>query len=210
MTGPNGTQGNAKSQATTVVNSTDGPKMKFPPFPTKPDTGVSIIPFKRFKEHGIRMFSDTGVEMDGLGIPTVELAARHDLDECKTETRRKLMDGKDVLDVKKGKTPVGEPVKLNPMEKAKDRRTQRYILFAKKEWFDQWAEGEHLRGLKTYDPYALDSIYSTTLLSHFLKHRNLSSITRIHQASTDFRTGRIWPPAYTQLTYLWDQVRYLH
>ena len=39
--------------------------------------------------------------------------------------------------------------------------------------------------------------------------RNLSSITRIHQASTDFRTGRIWPPAHTQLMYLWDQVRYL-
>jgi hypothetical protein len=38
--------------------------------------------------------------------------------------------------------------------------------------------------------------------------RNLSSITRIHQASSDFRKGRIWPPAHTQLMYLWDQVRY--
>ena len=159
MTDPDDTQGNPKSQATTrtLVNSTDGPTLKFPPFPTQPNAGEEasiIIPFKHFKEHGIRMFSDTGVEMDGLGIPTVELAVRHDLDECKTETRRKLKDGKEG---KRGKTatPEGEPVKSNPMEKAEDRRTQRYLLFANKEWFDQWAEGEHLRGLKTYDPYAL-------------------------------------------------------
>ena len=53
------------------------------------------------------------------------------------------------------------------------------------------------------------SLYSIYLfyLSHFY-NRNLSSITRIHQASTDFRTGRVWPPAHTQLMYLWDQVRY--
>lgn len=159
MTGADNAQGNPKSQATTVVKSTDGPFLKFPPFPTQPNTGegASIIPFKHFKEHGIRIFSDTGVEIDGLGIPTVELDVIHDLDECKTDTRRKLKDGRNVLEGKRGKiataeAPVGEPVKLNPMEKARDRRTQRFLLFAKKEWFDQWSEGEHLRGLKTYDP----------------------------------------------------------
>ena len=158
-----------KSQATTVVNSTDGPILKFPPFPPRPDAeeGASIIPFKQFKEHGIRVFSETGVEMDGLGIPTVELPVRHDLDKCKTETRRKWKDGEDVQEDKKGKTPVVEPIKQTPMEKAKDRRLQRYLLFAKKEWYDQWAEGEHLRGLKTYDAYALDSFFSTTLSSRF-------------------------------------------
>ena len=86
--------------------------------------------------------------MDGLGIPTVELAVRHELDKCKTETRQKFInkDGGGALEgsgSKKGsKTPVGEPVnlKLNPMEKAEDRRTQRYLLFANKEWFVQWAE----------------------------------------------------------------------
>lgn len=209
MTDPDDTQENSKFQATTtVVNSTDGPTIKFPPFPTQPNTGegASIIPFKHFKEHGIRIFSDTGVEMDGLGIPTVELNVIHDLDECKTETRRKLKDDRDVLEGKRSKIATAAPVKLDPMEKAKDRRTQRFLLFAKKEWFDQWSEGEHLRGLKTYDPYVLDSIYSTTLPSHFIL-RNLSNITRIHQASTDFRAGRIWPPAHTQLMYLWDQVR---
>ena len=161
MADPDDTQGNTKSQATTVASSTDGPTLKFPPFPSPPNTeeGASIIPFKHFKEHGIRIFSDTGVEMDDLGIPTVELAVRHDLDECKTQTRRKLKDGKDVLEGKKGEAPAErEPVKLDPIEKAEDRRTQRYLLFANKEWFDQWTEGEHLRGLKTYDPYALDSV----------------------------------------------------
>ena len=174
MTDPDDTQGNPKSQATTVVNSTDGLTIRFPPFPTQLNTGegTSIIPFKHFKEHGIRIFSDTGVEMDGLGIPTVELDVIHDLDECKTETRRKLKDGKEgkrgKITTAVGEAPVGEPVKLNPMEKAKDRRTQRFLLFAKKEWFDQWSEGEHLRGLKTYDLYALHSIYSTTPAISFL------------------------------------------
>ena len=45
----------------------------------------------------------------------------------------------------------------------------------------------------------------STILIYIL--RNLSSVTRIHQASTDFRIGRIWPPPHTQLMYLWDQVR---
>lgn len=207
MTELDDTQGNPKSQATTVVDSTDGPTIKFPPFPTQPN---NIIPFKHFKEHGIRIFSDTGVEIDGLGIPTVELNATHDLDECKTETRRKLKDGKKKGKIATAEAPVVVPVKLNPMEKSKDRKLQRFLLFAKKEWYDQWSEGEHLRGLKTYDPYVLDFI---SLLYYpaisFLYFRNLSSITRIHQASTDFRKGRIWPPAHTQLLYLWDQVRYL-
>jgi hypothetical protein len=142
-----------------TVRSTDsGPSnLMFPPFPIAPIAGEggssSIISFKHFKEHGIRIFSDTGVETDGLGVPTIELGVVHELDECKTETRRKLKDGKDGKDVLEGKA---EPVKPgnNPMERAKDQRKQRFLLFAKKEWFDQWSEGEHLRGLKTYDPYA--------------------------------------------------------
>ena len=73
-------------------------------------------------------------------------------------------DGSKVLlGGKRGKTQatatveaaVVEKVKLNPMEKAKEQRNQRYLLFEKKEWYDQWSEGEHLRGLKTYDPYVL-------------------------------------------------------
>ena len=157
MTDPSA-QGNPESQATTVVKPIDSPTvLKFPPFPIQGASDEPIVPFKHFKEHGIRIFSDTGVEMDGLGIATVELGVVHELDECKTETRRKLK--KNTLEGKRGKiaTVVGdtveEPVKLNPMEKAKNQRNQRFLLFAKKEWFDQWSEGEHLRGLKTYDPY---------------------------------------------------------
>ena len=140
-------QENPNSQATIFL--------KFPPFPTQPIGSSSIIPFKHFKEHGIRMFSNNGIEVDGLGIPTIELGVVHDLDECKTETRRKKL--KDGIEGKRGTkmavATVDEPVKLNnPMEKAKDQRHQRFLLFAKKEWFDQWSEGEHLRGLKTYDP----------------------------------------------------------
>src|SRR5271155_4980790 len=98
--------------------------IKFPPFPAQP-LETTIIPFKDFKEHGIRIFSDTGVEMDGLGIPTVELGVVHELDQCKTETRRKTLKDK------RGKieAAVVEQVKLNPKERL---RNQSYLLFAKK------------------------------------------------------------------------------
>lgn len=104
------------------------------------------------------MFSDTGVEMDGLGVPTIELGVVHELDECKTETRRKVKDRKSFLEGKRGKIvaaavaeAVAEEVKLGPIERAKEQRTQRFLLFAKKEWYEQWSEGEGLRGLHIYD-----------------------------------------------------------
>ena len=104
------------------------------------------------------MFSDTGVEMDGLGVPTIELGVVHELDECKTETRRKVKDRKNLLEGKRGKIvaaavaeAVAEEVKLGPIERAKEQRTQRFLLFAKKEWYEQWSEGEDLRGLHIYD-----------------------------------------------------------
>jgi len=138
---------------TTVINPTDGPILTFPPFPTLPQ-GVSITPFKDFKEHGIQIFSDTDIEIDALGIPTVQLGVAHGLDRCKTETRRKTMKKDEVLKgSKKGKIAPEkvdpEMENMTPMER---KNHQRFLMFANKEWYDQWAEGEHLRGVKTYDP----------------------------------------------------------
>lgn len=160
----NTTKPQAQAQKpTTVVNPTDGPILVFPPFPTLPQ-GISITPFKDFKEHGIQIFSDTDVEIDGLGIPTVQLGVAHELDECKTETRRKRMKKDEGLKgaTKKGKNAPPAPVdpemeRMNPMEK---KNYQRFLMFANKEWYDQWAEGEDLRGVKTYDPYVRFSLAS--------------------------------------------------
>lgn len=131
-----------------MVNPTDGPTIRFPPFPVlPPNAREPLIPFKNFKEHGIRVFSDTDVEVDGLGIPTIELGVRHELDECKTKTRRKVNE-----ENKRGSgNRTEEPAKVNPPI---ERRHQRFLLFAKKEWYDQWSEDEYLRGLNTFDPYA--------------------------------------------------------
>ncbi|KAF9534652.1 hypothetical protein CPB83DRAFT_901623 [Crepidotus variabilis] len=192
-------------------------KPKYPPFPAVPPN-VAIIPFSDFKESGIRIFGlpfgedlsndeDEGVEVDGLGIPTVPLRVPHNTDECKTNTRRKGQTESDIRrkekdarekgkgDRKKKEAEEKEKTKdkdllknMNPIERAQELKRRRILLFAKKEWYDQWKEGEDLRGTKVYDP-------------------NSSIIDRIHLASTEFRTGRTWPPSTTRVGYLWDQFR---
>ena len=54
------------------------PYYKWPPFPT-PLPEAKIIPFKDFKPTGIQIQVLEGeVEIDGEGIPTVRLNAKHD------------------------------------------------------------------------------------------------------------------------------------
>ena len=74
----------------------------FPPFPTVPE-GVTIMPFKEFKEGGICIEAGADEEeVDTLGIPTVPIHKRHDIDQCKTNAKRKRKAEK----VKAKKTPV--------------------------------------------------------------------------------------------------------
>lgn len=85
-----------------------------------------ITPFKEFKEHGIQIFSgDTDDEIDGLGIPTVELRVQHETDNCKTDTKRR----------KKKKEPEAK-------KKPSVRKT----------WWELWDEAEDLRLSGPYDP----------------------------------------------------------
>ncbi|KAF8165879.1 hypothetical protein B0H34DRAFT_690801 [Crassisporium funariophilum] len=185
------------------------PHPALPPLPPAPAhlSPGAIVPFGKFKERGIQIFSagPGGEEVDGLGIPTVELRVRHETDECKTEAGRKgkgrgvgrgvgvdiEVEGEDVREGEGVEIEVidekNEQVK-EPLKKGAEQRLQRQLLFAKKTWYDQWAEGEDLRTTTTYNP-------------------NTSPVDRIHLAATDFRTGRVWPPAYTRLGYLWDQFR---
>ncbi|KAL4081360.1 hypothetical protein V8B97DRAFT_13831 [Scleroderma yunnanense] len=112
------------------------PFTRFPPFPNPPE-GVTIMPFKDFKPRGIQLFaqlkrSDNGdedddVELDGLGIPTLELRVKHTTDECKSNKRKKRK--KKHTD---SATP-GAPAKKLP-------------------WYEEWEEGEDLRVIKgSYD-----------------------------------------------------------
>ncbi|KAJ7164345.1 hypothetical protein C8R46DRAFT_1352113 [Mycena filopes] len=101
----------------------------FPPFPEAPD-GVTILPYKDFKEHGIQMrLSHELVERDGLGIPTVPLRVRHDKDTLKTNPNRRPKTAKEL---------------------AKAARALR----ARKKWWEHWEEGEDLR---IHGPYNLNS-----------------------------------------------------
>src|SRR5882757_5247832 len=94
----------------------------FPPFPQIPaDSG--LVPFKAFKPSGIQISvsGDDEIEVDGLGIPTVELRVKHDTDEPKTGRKKKKKSK-----IAKNDGVNGEPVK---------RLT----------WWEEWEEGEDLR-----------------------------------------------------------------
>ncbi|KAG6836029.1 hypothetical protein H0H93_012174, partial [Arthromyces matolae] len=110
-------------------------RLTFPPFP-QPPPGVTITPFKDFKEHGIQMFptENDDVERDGLGIPTVALSKKHDTDKCKTETTRK----RKVENIIASKAPG-----------------------VRKEWWELWMENEDLKRTGPYDPHVLplDRLY---------------------------------------------------
>ncbi|KAG6812932.1 hypothetical protein H0H92_015252 [Tricholoma furcatifolium] len=118
-------------------------RLTFPPFPKAP-SGVTITPFKNFKERGIQMFpaEDDQIERDGLGIPTVELSVRHSTDSCKTETTRKKK-------VEPPPTPAVAPG-------------------ARKEWWDIWNENEHLKSGGPYNPLPKDAILATGANGYFL------------------------------------------
>ncbi|KAJ7737408.1 hypothetical protein DFH07DRAFT_944245 [Mycena maculata] len=98
------------------INRTQ-PYHRFPEIPE----GVSIIPFKDFKEVGIRRsLGRDGIERDHRGIPTLALRCKHDTDVSKTNP--------------KPKTPFMRPP-----------------LRFKKEWWDDWEHSEHLRIHGPYD-----------------------------------------------------------
>jgi len=116
------------SASNTITTSPETPFIIFPPFPTPPP-GVTLVPFKDFKPRGIQLFSEaTGgldeeeMELDGMGIPTVELRVKHLTDECKSGTRKRKRK-------KKTAAADGMPVKKLP-------------------WYEEWEEGEDLRVTK--------------------------------------------------------------
>ncbi|KAF5388292.1 hypothetical protein D9615_000822 [Tricholomella constricta] len=119
-------------------------RLTFPPFPQAPP-GVTIIPFKDFKERGIQMFAtgdnqEEEEERDGLGIPTVELRAKHNTDTCKTETKRKR--------------------KKAEQQQARNAGTSTSTGM-RKEWWEMWMQNEDLKMTGPYNPHtsSLDRLY---------------------------------------------------
>ncbi|KAG2066082.1 hypothetical protein BDR04DRAFT_1107344 [Suillus decipiens] len=115
----------AEPSASDTTATQELPFVTFPPFP-QPPPGVTLIPFKDFRARGIQLFGEVvggpneeDMELDGLGIPTVELRVKHSTDECKSNTRKRK---------RKKKTAVveGAPARKVP-------------------WYEEWEEGEDLR-----------------------------------------------------------------
>lgn len=115
----------AEPSASETTATQEMPFVTFPPFPKLPP-GVTLIPFKDFRARGIQLFGEVvggpneeDMELDGLGIPTVELRVKHSTDECKSNTRKRK---------RKKKTAAAEGV---PARKVP--------------WYEEWEEGEDLR-----------------------------------------------------------------
>jgi hypothetical protein len=97
----------------------------FPPFPQAPE-GVTITAFSEFKEYGIQAYaSSDGREVDGLGVPTIELTKKHDTDDGKTEARPR-----------KSRDAIQPSVVVN----ADGSKSKKYP-----EWYKAWEETEDSR-----------------------------------------------------------------
>lgn len=109
-----------------LVNPVDGPYLTFPPFPKAPE-GVTIMPFKEFKEGGICVEpGPDDAEIDTLGILTVPIKVKHNTDECKSKTKRKRK-----AENAKGKKGQSAPQRL---------------------WWEQWEDAETIRFSTGFNP----------------------------------------------------------
>ena len=110
-------------------------KLTFPPFPQLLE-GSTLPAFRDFKPSGIQMFSGDGdVEIDGLGIETVEMRTKHDTDAVKTGNRKGTKRVKKAAAAleREAAEARGEPVK-------------------KLTWWEEWEESEDLRVSQTGYP----------------------------------------------------------
>ena len=111
-----------------LVNPVDGSFLTFPPFPKSPE-GVTIMPFKKFKEGGICVEAGTDeAEVDTLGIPTVPIRTRHSTDQCKSKSKRKMP------------------------EDAKGKKGKKGKLIEQRLWWEQWEDAEAMRFCTGFNP----------------------------------------------------------
>lgn len=124
--------------AATALTLESAIMLRFPPFPAVPD-GVELISFHSFRPSGIRVpidddgeydeydegrqLSETIVELDGLGIPTVPLRVKHTTDSLEKKKKRKKKGG-------------AQQVQVAPEKQ--------------ETWYELWEEFEDMRR-NTYD-----------------------------------------------------------
>ena len=109
------------SSSTAVLPDIPANYIKFPPFPAPP-AGKKILSFKEFRPSGIQIVIDPEpghVELDGLGIPTVQLRVKHDLTEAEQKKKRKIKGSKTTVE------PSGKVRRLT--------------------WWEEWEQHEDMR-----------------------------------------------------------------
>ncbi|KAF7353358.1 hypothetical protein MSAN_01524300 [Mycena sanguinolenta] len=136
-------------------------KYTFPPFPEVPE-GVTIVPFEDFQECGIQ------VDLTGSA------------DDGEVE--------KDGLGIPTIQLRVKHDTDISKTNPERVRKKEVRGGGFRKEWWEDWAEGEDLRNHGPYDV-------------------NVARIDRFHQAATDFQKYRKFPPMSTNVQWLWDQLR---
>lgn len=138
------------------------PYYRFPPF-LPPADGTPLIPFYQFEAIGIEIhFESDGEELDGNGIPTIELGTKHG-PAGDSEKKRKKKRSKNVDNSKKGQP-----------------------------WWEEWGETEDLRRADRFDPYVqlylgITLIYNNPVTAVILP--DATDLFKVHMISSKIATG---------------------
>lgn len=130
------------------VDEAGVPYYKFPPWPQVP-AGVTIVPFKDFKDAGIIIKDDGEEEVDGLGIPTIALAVVHGDGGAGSKSAKKRRRAQAEKNAKEG-------VKLT--------------------WYQQWEEFDASIPTRPYDQRLTRGVRLEQALTDFQSGRQPNSI----------------------------------
>lgn len=118
--------------AATTNNGTAKHMHTFPDSFTTVPAGVQILPYKDYREHGIRLeCQDEIVETDGLGIPTISIPGTHSTNYPKSNVKRSAPGQQPRA---QGSVPGAEAAVGGRME-----------------WYEVWATTDRARGQYAFD-----------------------------------------------------------
>ncbi|KAL0950295.1 hypothetical protein HGRIS_010274 [Hohenbuehelia grisea] len=163
----------------TIMKPTVVHAITFPPFPKAPP-GVDIIPFSEFTECGIEieLFGDGDAEVDGRGIPTLEIKKKHDTDVVKSNPRKRKIDQANET-LRQEQEAAAKAGDAEARKKIAQRKPQ-------PEWWQEWQAGEELRFASPFQ-------------------ESMTAQDRLFSATNEFLETR--PVLPTLVRELWDQFR---